>query len=74
MPQNEVLLAKHGYGKQGSLQMVLVPQHKVGYFRDRASLVQGAVHIVDRNWVQQGSGGQPIGLDVAPVNEQTSCA
>jgi hypothetical protein len=53
---------------------ILIAQNDVGYVRNHAGIVCGAVDVVDRDWLSEGAHGDVIKLCPLDVNETTSGA
>src|SRR5215471_4690172 len=52
--------------------MPLVPQDKVHHFLDCARGIQCTVNVPDWNRMGQGPGGESLGSDKIPINEESS--
>jgi len=55
--------------KGGPLQMIPILDHEVDDFGDVASIVEGPIHIVDRDGSRETLDAQVLGSDVVDINE-----
>jgi hypothetical protein len=54
--------------------MVLIAQNDVGYVRNHACVICGAIYVVDMDWLSEGACGDIIKLRPLDVNEAASGA
>ena len=66
---DHLLTAQACHSEEGMFRVVLVSQDQLHYLCYRASFVQGAIHITDRDWARKGSGREVVRFDVRAVNE-----
>ena len=66
---DHLLTAQACHSEEGTFRVVPVSQDQLHYLRYRASFVQGAIHITDRDWARKGLGREVVHFDVRAVNE-----
>ena len=53
----------------GSLRMIPILDHEVDNFSDVASIVEGPIHIVDRDGSREMLGVQVLGSDIVDIDK-----
>jgi len=53
----------------GSFLMIPVLDHEVDNFSDVASIIEGPIHIVDRDSLREKLGVQVLGSDIVNINK-----
>ena len=61
---NDLLIAQASHCEEGTFRVVLVPQDQLHYFRDRISLIQGAIYILNRDTTGEGPGRESVCLHI----------